>query len=63
MQGMPYLQFHVLPNFYFHIVTTYNILRHNGVELGKMDFLRQVLTSARGGYNPARSMGRLHPRQ
>jgi hypothetical protein len=39
MQGMPYLQFHVLPNFYFHIVTAYNILRHNGVELGKMDFL------------------------
>ena len=39
MQGLPYLQFHVLPNFYFHIVTAYNILRHNGIELGKMDFL------------------------
>jgi hypothetical protein len=39
MQGMPYLQNHLLPNLYFHITTTYNILRHSGVELGKMDFL------------------------
>jgi uncharacterized protein len=29
----------VLPNLYFHAATTYNILRHNGVELGKKDFL------------------------
>jgi hypothetical protein len=28
-----------LPNVYFHITTTYNILRHNGVAIGKMDFL------------------------
>lgn len=39
MQGMPYLQNHILPNLYFHIATAYNILRHSGVELGKMDFL------------------------
>lgn len=39
MQGMPYLQNHLLPNLYFHITTTYDILRHSGVELGKMDFL------------------------
>jgi hypothetical protein len=39
MQGLPYLNRHVLPNLYFHAVTTYNILRHNGVELGKKDFL------------------------
>jgi hypothetical protein len=39
MQGQPYLVHHVLPNLYFHVTTTYNILRHNGVELGKMDFL------------------------
>jgi len=39
LQGLPYLQSHVLPNLYFHITTTYNILRHNGVELGKKDFL------------------------
>lgn len=30
---------HVLPNFYFHVTTTYAILRHNGVPLGKKDFL------------------------
>ena len=39
MQGMPYLLNHVLPNLYFHITTTYAILRHNGVEIGKGDFL------------------------
>ena len=38
-KGMPYLLFFVLPNVYFHVTTTYDILRHNGVELGKMDFL------------------------
>jgi hypothetical protein len=39
MQGLPYLQNHLLPNLYFHITTAYNILRHSGVELGKQDFL------------------------
>ena len=39
MQGQPYLVHQVLPNLYFHVTTAYNILRHNGVELGKMDFL------------------------
>ncbi len=39
--GADYLRFFVLPNFYFHITTTYAILRHNGVELGKMDFIGQ----------------------
>lgn len=39
MQGMPYLLHHVLPNLYFHVTTAYDILRHNGVELGKQDFL------------------------
>jgi hypothetical protein len=37
--GMQYLLGHALPNFYFHVTTTYNILRHNGVELGKRDYL------------------------
>ncbi len=37
--GATYL-FHVAyPNFYFHATTTYDILRHNGVEVGKRDFL------------------------
>jgi hypothetical protein len=34
-----YLTEMVLPNFYFHLVTAYSILRHNGVALGKMDFI------------------------
>jgi hypothetical protein len=38
-KGLPYLQFFALPNFYFHATTAYNILRHSGVELGKMDFI------------------------
>lgn len=37
--GMPYLLNFVMPNVYFHVTTAYDILRHNGVELGKMDFL------------------------
>jgi uncharacterized protein len=37
--GMPYLLYFVLPNLYFHVTTAYNILRHSGVELGKLDFL------------------------
>ncbi|CAD6872365.1 DUF1993 domain-containing protein [Methylomonas fluvii] len=37
--GLPYLLDFVLPNFYFHIAMTYAILRHNGIELGKLDFL------------------------
>jgi uncharacterized protein len=39
--GLPYLVDFVLPNLYFHATTAYNILRHNGVELGKGDFLGQ----------------------
>ncbi|HLQ25494.1 MAG TPA: DUF1993 domain-containing protein [Acidiferrobacterales bacterium] len=38
-QGMPYLLNVALPNFYFHVTTAYDILRHCGVELGKRDFL------------------------
>ncbi|MFA5494970.1 MAG: DUF1993 domain-containing protein [Porticoccaceae bacterium] len=37
--GHVYLQNFVLPNFYFHLATAYDILRHNGVDLGKGDFL------------------------
>lgn len=39
MTGLMMLMHFSLPNFYFHITTAYNILRHNGVELGKMDYL------------------------
>jgi hypothetical protein len=38
-KGQPYLVNFALPNFYFHATTAYDILRHNGVELGKWDFL------------------------
>ena len=37
--GLELLQNRSLPNFYFHITTAYDILRHNGVELGKRDFM------------------------
>lgn len=39
--GLNYLLSFVLPNFYFHITTAYDILRHNGVEVGKRDYLGQ----------------------
>jgi len=38
-RGDAYLNLFVLPNFYFHVTTAYAILRHNGVPLGKRDFL------------------------
>ncbi len=38
-KGMQFLLGHAIPNFYFHVTTAYNILRHNGVEIGKRDFL------------------------
>jgi uncharacterized protein len=39
LKGEAYLKHFVLPNFFFHVTTTYGLLRHYGVELGKMDFL------------------------
>ena len=39
LKGLPYLLERVQPNFFFHVTTAYNILRHNGVEIGKRDFL------------------------
>lgn len=38
-KGMPYLLSFAIPNFHFHLVTAYNILRHNGIEIGKGDYL------------------------
>jgi hypothetical protein len=38
-KGQDYLLNFALPNFYFHCTTTYAILRHNGLEIGKLDFL------------------------
>ena len=41
-KGMQFLLNHATPNLYFHITTVYAILRHNGVEIGKRDFLGKV---------------------
>jgi len=41
LMGKDYVIQHAIPNFYFHLTTTYAILRSNGVDLGKMDFLGQ----------------------
>ena len=38
--GQRYLEHWALPNFYFHVMTTYNLLRHAGVDLGKPDYLK-----------------------
>jgi len=39
LRGADYLAHFALPNFYFHLVTAYDILRHNGVDVGKMDYI------------------------
>ena len=39
MTGADYLVEHAIPNFFFHLTTTYALLRHNGVPLGKRDYL------------------------
>ena len=40
--GLDYWTHFALPNFYFHLTTAYDLLRANGVELGKRDFLGQI---------------------
>jgi len=42
MKGSDYLNHFVLPNYYFHLTTAYAILRHCGVEIGKLDFLAGI---------------------
>jgi uncharacterized protein len=39
MKGWDYMMYFAMPNFWFHHTTAYNVLRHCGVEVGKMDFL------------------------
>lgn len=39
--GKDYLLHFALPNFYFHAATAYGILRHNGLDIGKRDFMRR----------------------
>ena len=47
--GLEYLRDWAFPNFYFHVVTAYDILRHNGVEIGKQDYLASVQRLIRRG--------------
>ncbi len=37
-----FMQQHALPNFYFHLTTAYSILRHNGLDIGKKDYLGEL---------------------
>ena len=39
LKGADYLFHFSMPNFYFHVTTAYNILRHNGLQIGKEDFI------------------------
>ena len=41
-KGLPYFTGYAIPNFHFHMTTAYAILRHNGVELGKRDYIGQA---------------------
>jgi hypothetical protein len=47
MKGLEFLRDWVLPHFYFHVVTAYDILRHNGVDIGKLDYLSHVGSAIR----------------
>lgn len=42
LTGEQYAVHHVIPNFYFHVTTAYAILRHNGLDIGKKDFLGEL---------------------
>ena len=53
MNGLQFLRDWALPHFYFHVVTAYDILRHNGVDIGKRDYLSHV-----AGYIRPRSIRR-----
>ena len=46
MTGPDYVTGWMLPNFYFHVTTAYAILRHNGLDIGKRDFLGNVPAAA-----------------
>ena len=46
LKGEVFLKHFALPNFYFHVTTTYAILRHNGVPLGKGDYLAGAAAAA-----------------
>ena len=49
MNGLQFLRDWILPHFYFHVVTAYDILRHNGVEIGKREYMSHVGAYIRPG--------------
>lgn len=42
LSGFEYVTQHAIPNLYFHVTTAYSILRHNGVDVGKKDYLGEM---------------------
>lgn len=42
LTGAEFVTHHAIPNFYFHVTTAYAILRHNGVDVGKKDYLGEL---------------------
>lgn len=42
LYGSEFVHHHAIPNFYFHVTTAYSILRHNGVDIGKKDYLGEM---------------------
>src|SRR5437762_12298072 len=58
--GVQYLLGFAHPNFYFHATTAYDILRHNGVDIGKRDFIGKIgRASCRESVQTAAARGRL----
>jgi len=53
MNGLQFLRDWALPHFYFHVVTAYDILRHNGVDIGKRDYLSHAAAYIRQRSSPA----------
>jgi hypothetical protein len=49
MNGIQFLRDWAMPHFYFHVVTAYDILRHNGVPIGKQDYLSRAAVYMRRG--------------
>ena len=42
LPGLDYVDEWLVPNFYFHLVTAYDILRHHGVDIGKADYMAHL---------------------
>jgi len=53
MNGLQFLRDWALPQFYFHVVTAYDLLRHNGVDIGKRDYVSHVGVYLRQRNSPA----------